>query len=145
MYEDEQGVKHCQVEDTHKLRSQSRFQLQECLTRARTTIATNTSHTDDPPYEEEYEFDENTRRALPATSSSQDRPGRKKFKAVLGCRRTHNEQLIVALTFFGAEGVASVKQFIKEVYAGKDAVKPNHIFFDNNCTTGSLASGSSTA
>ncbi|KAG2099283.1 uncharacterized protein F5147DRAFT_582715 [Suillus discolor] len=142
-------LEHRQVEDTHELRGQSRFQLQERLARARTTIATNTSLTDDPPDEEEYEFNENTRRALPATSSSQDRPGRKKFRAVFGRRRTHNEQLIVApcgmiiarRTFFGAEGVASVKQFIKEVYAGEDAVKPNHIFFDNNCTLAKLAMG----
>ncbi|KAG1810711.1 hypothetical protein EV424DRAFT_1542829 [Suillus variegatus] len=125
------------------------FQLQERLARARTTIATNTSLTDDPPDEEEYEFNENTRRALPATSSSQDRPGRKKFRAVFGHWRTHNEQLIVApcgmiiarRTFFEAEGVASVKQFIKEVYAGEDAVKPNHIFFDNNCTLAKVAMG----
>ncbi|KAG1853724.1 hypothetical protein DFJ58DRAFT_728119 [Suillus subalutaceus] len=84
---------------------------------------------------------------LPALS--QDKPGRKKFKAVFGCWHTHNEQLIVALcgmiiaqrTFFGAEGVASVKQFIKEVYAGEDAVKPNHIFFDNNCTLAKMVMG----
>ncbi|KAG1796586.1 hypothetical protein EV424DRAFT_1475189 [Suillus variegatus] len=142
-------LEHCQVEDTHELRGQSRFQLQERLARARTTIATNMFLTDDPPDEEEYEFNENTRRALPATSSSQDRPGRKKFRAVFGRRRTHNEQLIVApcgmiiarRTFFGVEGVASVKQFIKEVYAGEDTVKPNHIFFDNNCTLAKVAMG----
>ncbi|KAG1727916.1 hypothetical protein EDD22DRAFT_789206 [Suillus occidentalis] len=138
-------LEHHQVEDTHELRGQSRFQLQERLTRARATIATNTPLTDDPPDEEEYEFDENTRRVLPATAQST----RKKFKAVFGRRCTHNEQLIVApcgmiiarRTFFGAEGVASVKQFIKEVYAGGDSIKPNHIFFDNNCTLAKLAKG----
>lgn len=106
-------LEHRQVEDTHELRGQSRFQLQERLTRARATIATNTPLAEDPPDEEEYEFDENTRRVLPATAQST----RKKFKAVFGRRRTHNEQLIVApcgmiiarRTFFGAEGVASVK------------------------------------
>lgn len=34
-----------------------------------------------------------------------------------------------------------LQQFIKEVYAGEDAVKPNHIFFDNNCTLAKLAMG----
>ncbi|KAG1731797.1 hypothetical protein EDD22DRAFT_960503 [Suillus occidentalis] len=81
------------------------FQLQECLTHAKATIATNTPLADDPPDEEEYELDKNTR------------------------------------TFFGAEGVGSVKQFIKEVYAGKDSIKPNHTFFNNNCTLTKLAKG----
>ncbi|KAG2036145.1 hypothetical protein BDR03DRAFT_934617 [Suillus americanus] len=55
---------------------------------------------------------------------------------------THNEQLMVApcgmmiarQTFFGAEGVVTVKDFIKNIYAGPNAMKPDHIFFDNNCT-----------
>ncbi|KAG2094655.1 uncharacterized protein F5147DRAFT_657127 [Suillus discolor] len=59
-------------------------------------------------------------RALPATSSSQDRPGRKKFKAVFGHWHIYNEQLIVApcsmiiaqKTFFGVKKVASVKDIM---------------------------------
>lgn len=106
-------LEHCQVKDTHGLCGQSRFQIQEHLTHARATIAINTPLTDDPLDEEEYEFNENTRWVLPATVQST----RKKFKAVFGCWCTHNEQLIVApcgmiiarRTFFGAEGVASVR------------------------------------
>ncbi|RXW14191.1 hypothetical protein EST38_g11661 [Candolleomyces aberdarensis] len=58
-----------------------------------------------------------------------------------GRKRTHNEQLFVAPcgvivareTFYGAEAVGSVVEMIKKVYKDPKA-KPEHIFFDNNCT-----------
>jgi len=85
----------------------------------------------------------------------------KKIRAQFGRKRTHNEQIIVAPcgmimareTFYGAEGVATVvvsicrfplfiilsllsqhlfQEMIKRTFRGD--IKPDHIFFDNNCT-----------
>ncbi|KAG2120003.1 hypothetical protein BD769DRAFT_1672044 [Suillus cothurnatus] len=144
---------HQHVEKTYQLRGQSRFQLQERLARSRVAHPNDAVSQDveiltlhPPEAEEEYELNETGTLALPVVDSSGDptpeQPTRRRLKAMFGRRRTHNEQLMVApcgmiiarQTFFGAEGVASVKDFIKNVYAGADAIKPNHIFFDNNCT-----------
>ncbi|KAF8545581.1 hypothetical protein OG21DRAFT_1370836, partial [Imleria badia] len=65
----------------------------------------------------------------------------KKVRAKFTCSRTHNEQLAVAPCgmiigwdmMFGAEGIASIAEFIKRTFRFK-ALKPDHIFFDNNCS-----------
>jgi hypothetical protein len=54
---------------------------------------------------------------------------------------THNEQLVVTPcgmilardTMFGAEGIASVAEFLKRTFR-IEMLKPEHIFFDNNCS-----------
>ncbi|KAF8236744.1 hypothetical protein L208DRAFT_1250906, partial [Tricholoma matsutake] len=69
------------------------------------------------------------------------------IRAQLGRRRTHNEQIIVAPcgmiiaqeTFYGAEGVGSVIEMIKCTF--HEDMKPDHIFFDNNCTLASMVRG----
>ncbi|KIJ07348.1 hypothetical protein PAXINDRAFT_90571 [Paxillus involutus ATCC 200175] len=157
---------HSRIEECYILRGQSRFQLQDWLARARIAhlddaVARDVDISelgDQVNMEEEYEFDEDGGRVLPATNgksapagSSSDpdqrpRSRRHKVKAMFGCRRTHNEQLMVApcgliiarQTFFGAEGVASVVDFIKMVYDNAHAVCPDHIFFDNNCTLANM-------
>ncbi|KAF8231037.1 hypothetical protein L208DRAFT_1279283 [Tricholoma matsutake] len=63
----------------------------------------------------------------------------KKLRVQFGWRRTHNKELIVApcgivlarQTFYGAEGVSSIGNFMKNVF--HTGPKPKHIFFDNNC------------
>ncbi|KAG1731000.1 hypothetical protein EDB19DRAFT_1831826 [Suillus lakei] len=149
---------HKHVEGTYELRGQSRFQLQDCLARARVAhpndaisqdVEISTLHP--PDAEEEYELNEMGTLALPVVDGGDPTPSvnvghgqptRRRLKAMFGRQRTHNEQLMVApcgmiiacQTFFRAEGVASVVQFIKNVYAGNNSMKPDHIFFDNNCT-----------
>ncbi|KAG2037617.1 hypothetical protein BDR03DRAFT_1050033 [Suillus americanus] len=104
---------HKHVEGTDELCGQSRFQLQEHFAHARVAHPNDTISQDveistphPPDAEEEYKLNEMGTLALPLST----------------------------VTFFRAEGVASVVQFIKNVYAGNDSMTPDHIFFDNNCT-----------
>ncbi|THG92456.1 hypothetical protein EW026_g8455 [Hermanssonia centrifuga] len=70
-----------------------------------------------------------------------DKPlgGNRRIRAQFGRKRTHNEQIIVApcgviiarATFYGAEAIHSVAEFIKRTYYAD--YRPDHIFFDNNC------------
>jgi hypothetical protein len=119
---------HQHVEKTYQLHRQSRFQLQERLAHSRVAHPNDAVSQDveiltlhPPEAEEEYELNETGTLALPVVDSSSDptpeQPTRRRLKAMFGRQRTHNEQLMVApcgmiiarQTFFGAEGVASVK------------------------------------
>ena len=98
---------HQEVEHIHRERGQARFQLQEHLQQARV------AHPNDAVAEE-----------ADAVADVDDEAedfevgGKKKecIRAQFGCKRTHNEQIIVVPcgmitareTFYGAEGVGSV-------------------------------------
>ncbi|KAF8957661.1 hypothetical protein BDZ97DRAFT_1924399 [Flammula alnicola] len=66
---------------------------------------------------------------------------KKRISAQFGRRRTHNEQILVAPcgmilareTFFGAEAIATCAEFVKRTFS-INGQKPNHLFFDNNCS-----------
>lgn len=66
--------------------------------------------------------------------------GNQQPKAHFGCRKTHNEQLVVACCgvivargmMFGAESISGVKDFLKSVYPHPEDL-PDVVFFDNNC------------
>jgi hypothetical protein len=127
-----QNPDHQEAERIYRERGQARFQLQERLERARIARPNDTLTEERPTddlAEEEFEIP-NTHLAVKA----------KKLRAQFGRKRTHNEQIIVAPcgmiiareTFYGAEGVKSVADMIEHTFRGD--IKPNHIFFDNNCT-----------
>ena len=117
---------HQKVEKTHIERGQSRFQLQERLSRARIAhpndslgeaVMTIDELADVDEEDEAFELPTGQTTASQAahTSGSVD-ASKKKFRAQFGRKRTHNEQIIVAPcgmihareTFFGAEAVSSV-------------------------------------
>lgn len=146
---------HKHVEGTYELHGQSRFQLQERLAHARVAHPNDTISQDVeistlhlPDAEEEYELNEMGTLALPvvddgdltpAVNVGHGQPTRRRLKAMFGCRRTHNEQLMVApcgmiiarQTFFGAEGVASVVVCRSHCFLGFD--------LKNNLTASLLA------
>jgi len=147
---------HQEVEQIHRERGQARFQLKERLQHAlvahpNDAIAEETS-ADAADVEGEVEDFE---------IGGSERNGKKeRIRAQLGRQRTHNEQIIVAPcgiiitreTFYGAEGVGSVivcqqnhepshlltlaQEMIKRTF--HEDIKPDHIFFDNNCTLASM-------
>ncbi|KAF8445913.1 hypothetical protein L210DRAFT_3392409 [Boletus edulis BED1] len=92
--------------------------------------------------DDEFEIDPTGRVADAALhTSAQPATTHKKLRTKFTRSRTHNEQLAVAPcgmilgrdTMFGAEGVASVAEFLKRTFR-MEAIKPDHIFFDNNCS-----------
>ncbi|KIJ05333.1 hypothetical protein PAXINDRAFT_93606 [Paxillus involutus ATCC 200175] len=133
---------HQAVEETYTLRGQAFFQLQKRLQRSHVANPVDSmpgdgsSDSENDTEEEEYEVDESGGPRLQDGSSPAI-----KLRAQFGRKRTHNEQLIVAPcgmilsreTFYGAEGVASVIEMIKRTFCD-EFIKPNHIFYDNNCT-----------
>ncbi|KAF8057809.1 hypothetical protein FPV67DRAFT_1677039 [Lyophyllum atratum] len=136
------------VERIHRERGQARFQLKERLQRARvahpndaTAVDTDLSNlAEDNEEEEEFDLPDRDGQRELATSETHRNVQTKKVRAQFGRKRSHNEQIIVAPcgmiiareTFYGAEGVASVIEMIKRTF--HEDIKPDHIFFDNNCT-----------
>ncbi|TCD66467.1 hypothetical protein EIP91_001347 [Steccherinum ochraceum] len=70
---------------------------------------------------------------------------KKKIRTQFGRKRTHNEQIMVAPcgvigareTFYGAEAVGSVAEFMKRTYERiflLYGIRPDHFIFDNNCS-----------
>ncbi|KAF8074791.1 hypothetical protein FPV67DRAFT_1408151 [Lyophyllum atratum] len=143
-------LEHQQIEALHRERGQAQFQLRERLQRARVahpndSIATEISTQDIEPVEEEvFEVDKQGAVRPVEEMGTNARgvrvPQKRKIRAQFGRKRTHNEQIIVAPcgmiiareTFYGAEGVGSVIEMIERTF--HEDIKPNHIFFDNNCT-----------
>jgi hypothetical protein len=147
---------HRDFERIHRERGQARFQLKERLERARVT------HPNDALAEEheirdgvdEYAINHPDEDPLKHTS---------KIRAKFTRDRTHNEQVITSPcgiiiareTFYGAEGVASVvvceaifsapftepklQEMIKRTFRGD--IKPDHIFYDNNCMLAKVVKG----
>jgi hypothetical protein len=117
---------HQAIEKIHMERGQSRFQLQERLTRARVAHpndslgkeVTNISELADVDEDnEEFELLMGKMTSTQANhTSGLANSQKKKVRAQFGRKRTHNEQIIVAPcgmimareTFFGAEAVSSV-------------------------------------
>jgi hypothetical protein len=115
-------TEHQEVERIHHERGQARFQLKDCLLRAKVAHP-NDAIAEDQPLPtlvdaENEEEDFNIQQQLPGSSVT------KKIHAQFGRRRTHNEQIIVAPcgmilareTFYGAEGVASVIVCLDDTY-----------------------------
>ncbi|KAF7293790.1 hypothetical protein HMN09_01174700 [Mycena chlorophos] len=73
--------------------------------------------------------------------ASKSPTGNRKFKALFGRCRTHNEQLLIwpcgvifaRATFFNAEAVSNVLRFVKTAFSVPNAVKPEHLVYDTNC------------
>ncbi|THH18979.1 hypothetical protein EUX98_g8864 [Antrodiella citrinella] len=82
------------------------------------------------------------------TSEKPPTEGGRRMKAQFGRKRTHNEQVIVApcgmiiarVTFFGAEGLNSVADFVHRVYDDNGAM-PEVIFYDTNCKLTQVVKG----
>ncbi|KAG0696840.1 hypothetical protein DFH29DRAFT_812545 [Suillus ampliporus] len=114
-------AEHKAVERTYQLRGQSRFQLQQCLQRSQLSHPTDSTPqdvplddlVDDAPLEEDYTL-------------NIDADGHQLVVAPCG-------MILARETFYGAEGVGSVIEMIKHVFRSDD-IKPQHIFYDNNCT-----------
>ncbi|KAF8802114.1 hypothetical protein BYT27DRAFT_7226507 [Phlegmacium glaucopus] len=136
---------HQEVGWVHQERGQASFQLKERLQRALVAHPNNViaeDGTDLADVEDEVEDFE--------ISGSERSIREQQIQAQLGRRCTHNEQIIVAPcgmiiaqeTFYGAEGVGSVIEMIKHTF--HEDIKPDHIFFDNNCTLASISKHSET-
>ncbi|KAF8807013.1 hypothetical protein BYT27DRAFT_7292820 [Phlegmacium glaucopus] len=152
---------HQEVERIYILRGESRVQLQEKLKRQRVShpndgIAEEVEAGEliDDEEEEEFEIDKldpnlvhgvnegilDLRGISPLPASPPT--SKKRISAQFGRKRTHNEQILVAPcgmilareTFFGAEAIATCAEFIRRTFRINSGQKPNHIFFDNNCS-----------
>lgn len=157
---------HEAVEQVHHNRGQAHFQLKERQRRAQVAhpgdalpivVKDNSELIEDPNFEEIFEFNRQNQ-PIPANSVP---TGKKTLRAQFGRKSTHNEQLFVAPcgmimareTFYHAEAIYSVivsnlfspsllhefhndqQEMIKRTYR-MPGTKPDHIFFDNNCTLG---------
>ncbi|KAF8894187.1 hypothetical protein CPB84DRAFT_1816137 [Gymnopilus junonius] len=142
---------HEAVEKVHDDCGQARFQLKERLHRAQLAhpqdalpieLANISKLVDDDNTKEDFDFNH---RGLPipvtATPVEDPTARRKTLRAQFGHKRTHNEQLFVAPCgiiiaremFYHAEALYSVIEMIKCTYR-VPGTKPDHIFFDNNCS-----------
>ncbi|KAJ7033642.1 hypothetical protein C8F04DRAFT_1002511 [Mycena alexandri] len=67
--------------------------------------------------------------------------GNRRYKALFGRCRTHNEQLLVwpcgvifaRTTFYHAEAVSNVLLFVQKAFSVPGARKPAHLIYDTNC------------
>ncbi|KAF7332740.1 hypothetical protein MKEN_00157500 [Mycena kentingensis (nom. inval.)] len=73
--------------------------------------------------------------------SSKSATGNRKYKALFGRCRTHNEQLLIwpcgvifaRATFYNAEAVSNVLRFVQTAFSVPGAFKPEHLVYDTNC------------
>ncbi|KAK1216033.1 hypothetical protein PQX77_021351 [Marasmius sp. AFHP31] len=120
---------HIAMEDYRNLKGKGFFLLKKWLERVGGTESRDLLAASDDLSDDE-ELDE------PAHKSDS---GNVKIRVRFACRRTHNEQLVVACcgmitgraTMFGAEAISGVKDFLKSVYPSRDEL-PDVIFHDNN-------------
>ena len=148
---------HQNVEHIYRERGQARFQLKEQLERARVAHL-NDAIAEDRELTELADVDDETEEfEVSGIPEPESQPTKKeRIRAQFGRRRTHNEQIVVSPcgmiigreTFFGAEGVGSVivrnfslypltvlnndQEMIRRIF--HEDIKPDHVFFDNNCT-----------
>ncbi|KAJ7190272.1 hypothetical protein GGX14DRAFT_579985 [Mycena pura] len=74
-------------------------------------------------------------------AASKSSTGNRKYKALFGRCRTHNEQLLVwpcgvifaRATFYNAEAVSNVLLFVEKAFSVQGAHKPEHLVYDSNC------------
>ncbi|KAF8964865.1 hypothetical protein BDZ97DRAFT_1659626, partial [Flammula alnicola] len=81
---------------------------------------------------------------IPEPCPSKSAAGNRTFKAQFGRRRAHNEQTLVRpcgvifahATMFGAEAVSNFLVMVKNAaaFSVPGAQKPEHIFYDTNCS-----------
>lgn len=141
---------HQQLEQAHTERGQAQFQLRERLRRANLAISELSNAI--PEFAGSLRDDDGkeTLDVGPSTLASRG-PGHtgtdiagigpRRLRAQFARKRTHNEQIIVApcgiilarATFYGAEAVSSVAEFIKRTFRIYGHT-PNHVIFDNNCS-----------
>ncbi|KAJ7630261.1 hypothetical protein FB45DRAFT_792746 [Roridomyces roridus] len=84
--------------------------------------------------------DDTTAPAVPCEAAKSD-TGNRKFKALFGGSRTHNEQILVRpcgvivsrATFYNAEAVSNVLLFVQKTFSVTRAFKPEHFVYDTNC------------
>ncbi|KAJ7157856.1 hypothetical protein C8R43DRAFT_882879 [Mycena crocata] len=77
---------------------------------------------------------------VPCDAAKSD-TGNRKFKALFGRSRTHNEQTLVRpcgvivqhTTFYNAEAVSNVLLFVQKTFSVPRAFKPQHFIYDTNC------------
>ncbi|KAF8799170.1 hypothetical protein BYT27DRAFT_7228010 [Phlegmacium glaucopus] len=139
---------HEAVEKVHNDRGQARFQLKERQRQAQIAhprdalpveVMDISELIEDADIEDNFEFNGKGQPILADSAPT----GKKSLRAQFGRKRTHNEQLFVAPcgmiiareTFYHAEAIYSVIEMIKRTYR-IPGTKPDHIFFDNNCTLG---------
>ncbi|KAJ7513195.1 hypothetical protein B0H11DRAFT_1698549 [Mycena galericulata] len=73
--------------------------------------------------------------------ASKSESGNRKYKALFGRARTHNEQTLVRpcaiivsrATFYNAEAVSNVLLFVQKTFSVPRAHKPEHFIYDTNC------------
>ncbi|KAF8193272.1 hypothetical protein K438DRAFT_1589761, partial [Mycena galopus ATCC 62051] len=78
--------------------------------------------------------------SVPCEATKSD-TGNRKFKALFGGSRTHNEQILVRpcgvivsrATFYNAEAVSNVLLFVQKTFSVPRAFKPEHFIYDTNC------------
>ncbi|KAJ7176348.1 hypothetical protein C8R43DRAFT_1084702 [Mycena crocata] len=76
-----------------------------------------------------------------ACEAAKSDTGNRKFKALFGRCRTHNEQILVwpcgvifaRATFYHAEAVSNVLLFTEKAFSVPGAIKPEHFIYDTNC------------
>ncbi|KAJ7489705.1 hypothetical protein B0H11DRAFT_1860262 [Mycena galericulata] len=77
----------------------------------------------------------------PECEASKSDDGNRRFKALFGRCRTHNEQILVwpcgvifaRATFYHAEAVSNVLLFVQKAFSVPGAHKPEHFIYDTNC------------
>ncbi|KAF8168383.1 hypothetical protein B0H34DRAFT_779734 [Crassisporium funariophilum] len=141
--------KHEAIEKVHNSRGQACFQLKERQCRAQVAhpcdalpveVTDISELVKDGDVMDDFEFN---CKGLPIPVLDSAPTAKKTLRAQFGRKQTHNEQLFVAPcgmiiareTFYHAEAIYSVIEMIKRVYR-IPGTKPNHIFFNNNCTLG---------
>ncbi|KAI0083669.1 hypothetical protein BDY19DRAFT_865903, partial [Irpex rosettiformis] len=113
---------HIAIQTTHFDRGQARFQLQRLLTEARAVPTDSDSLPDVMEVgEKEFEIDPEWRVRLEGTGSTES-----DTLIVCPCG-----VIIARATFYGAEAIRTVIEFIMQVY--RNIPRPDHIIFDNNC------------
>ncbi|KAF8219768.1 hypothetical protein L208DRAFT_1337863, partial [Tricholoma matsutake] len=141
--------KHLEVEHIYIEHGQAQIQLKEHLERACISHLNDSvaeEHVLDDVADDEAEQEIEIAVTIQSNACQADSVC-KHLQAQFGHRRTHNEELIVVpcgiilaqQTFYGAEGVSSVANFMKNVFC--NGPKPKHIFFNNNCTLKRMVEG----
>ncbi|KAF8229572.1 hypothetical protein L208DRAFT_1286352 [Tricholoma matsutake] len=140
---------HQEAEQLHRDWQQAHFQLKERLQCARVThpsdaVAQDVNVADliDADEEEDLEIAGHDKEG---DSAAKNPP--KRICVQLSHKQTHNEQIIVAPcgmiiaheSFYGAEGIGSIIEMIKCTF--HEDIKPDHIFFDNNCSLAKAVQG----
>ncbi|KIJ58235.1 hypothetical protein HYDPIDRAFT_103060 [Hydnomerulius pinastri MD-312] len=124
-------TEHMALEEAYFQPAKALFQLRRRLQRAGVTVPS------DSISPEVLDSEEVT---LDVECNGKPEEGNRKLQARFGCRRTHNEQvmmrpcgvILARATFFGSEAVSAVNDFAKAVFPTARST-PEFLVFDNNC------------